>query len=252
LTPIFPGTISTPRLVLGLVSLYAIPAVLTLPGFTRLLDARRGAAVLVALFFGPLALTWFMLTTGLTPEFFGAAQRVQVHTHIALIVVAAVGATSIREHREFVGKALLVTLVVGAVMTMPLAFVHLDTATAPRTVHHSEFAAVSFASTTGTYASDHRLARVGPLYFGDEVTGITGPTRQWLQGGSPPACPTVVTDEWIRGAHFYPLPPVELAKSRLTQWRMNSNLVYAGGGAANVYVGLNSDAQQACKATAVN
>ena len=232
-TPVFPGTIVTPPVVLGLVVLYLLPAGLAVRGFAWIRERRSG--LVEALFFGPLALTWFMLTTALTPEFFGAAQRVQVHVHVALFVVAAAGATDVRANHETVGRILLGGLVLVALVTAPLAFIHLDTGSAPRTVHASEFAAVSFASSGGTYASDHRLARVGPLYYGDDVSGAVGPTRAWLRGGDPPSCLTVAQRSWTRGAHFYPLPPERPSEARLEQWLTHNNLVYSVDGTTQTY-----------------
>ena len=235
-TPIFPGTIETPVVVLGMVGLYLVPVGLAITGLDTLWSAERGSPLVVALLFGPLALTWFMLTTELTPAFFAAVLRTQVHMHIAIFGLAGVGAVALAQRRQPIGRVLLVGLVVASVLTAPLAFIHLDTATAPRTIHASEFEAVSFASTGGGYSTDQRLSRVGPLYYGDDVAAETGATHQWLRGGDPPSCLTVAQRAWTEGAHFYPLPSERLAENRLEHWVTRNNLVYSVGGTTDTYV----------------
>lgn len=234
--PVFPGTITTPPLVLGLVSLYVVPVALVVWGLPLLTGREGDAPAVAALLVGPLALVWFALSTTLTPQFFGAVMRVQVHAHVAVAVVAGVAAVSAAARRPRIGRGLVVLLVVATLLTAPFAFIHLDTATAPRTVHSSEFEAASFASTAGTYASDHRLSRVGPLYYGD-VSGVVAPTRAWFAGGDLPACLTLVQRSWTTdGAHFYPTPPQTLSPERLDRLTARNDLVYSVGGTTETYV----------------
>lgn len=245
--PVFPGTVETPPLVLGLVALYVVPAALFAWGLPAVAGFDGDAPAVVALAVGPIALVWFTLSTSLTPEFFGTVMRVQVHAHVAAFVLAAVVAVAIAAERPVVGRGLVLALVLATVLSAPFAFVHLDTATAPRTVHASEFRAASFASTAGTYASDHRLSRVGPLYYGDGVNGTVGPTRAWLAGGPPPDCPTLAQRAWTTdGAHFYPTPPLWLSESRFERWHQRGTLVYSVGGTTETYVVVPRNVSRGC------
>lgn len=235
-TPVFPGTIETPPLILGLVALYVVPVALFAWWLPTIVREQGDAAVAVALLLGPVALGWFTFSTSLTPEFFDAVLRVQVHAHIAAFVLAAAGAVSLASRRKPAGRVVVTALVVATVLSAPFAFVHIDTGTAPRTVHASEFDAVSFAVTGGQYAADHRLARVGSLYFDVPVSGSTGETYQWLGGGEPPDCLTLAQRTWTdAGAHFYPRPPRTLADARLDSYLASNSVVYSSGGVTETY-----------------
>lgn len=229
-TTVFPGTIRTPPLILGLVALYIVPVALFAWTLPRVVRVGGDTPAVVALVLGPIALVWFTFSTSLTPEFFGTVVRVQVHAHIAVFVLAAIGAVGITARGSTSRRAIVGVLVVATVLSAPFAFVHLDTATAPRTVHESEFAAVSFVSTTETYASDHRLSRMAPLYY-DRESGSLAPTRAWFEGAAPPACPTLAQRSWTTaGAHFYPAAPLTLTPSRYRSWKVTGDLVYAANG----------------------
>ena len=229
-TTVFPGTIRTPPLILGLVLLYVVPVGLFAWALPTVVRKGGDAPAVVSLVMGPIALGWFTFSTSLTPEFFGAVMRVQVHAHIAVFVLAAVGAVGIATRHSVSGQAVVGALVLATVFSAPFAFVHIDTATAPRTVHESEFAAVEFASSSGTYASDHRLSRVGPLYY-NRGNGTVAPTHAWLDGTAPPACPTLGQRLWTTdGAHFFPAAPKTLSPVRYRNWKATGNLVYSVNG----------------------
>lgn len=239
--PVFPGTIETPPLVLGLVALYVVPVAVVIWWVPEVVQQYGETRVVVALLLGPLLLGWFALTTTLTPEFFDTVLRVQVHAHIAAIVLAAGGVVTVASRRPATGRVLIGALVLATVLSAPFAFVHLDTGTAPRTVHESEFEAVAFASSGGLFASDHRLSRVGSLYFGVPISGATGQTYQWLGGGSSPDCLTVAQQSWTTdGAHFYPRSPKTISGSRLNEWLAQNSVVYTSGGVTETYAVLPS------------
>ncbi|WP_255150044.1 sodium:phosphate symporter [Halorarius halobius] len=245
--PVFPGTIETPPLILGLALLYVVPVALFAWGLPSVRRLGGDAPATVALLLAPVALVWFTLATSLTPEFFGTAMRVQVHAHVATFVLAAVVAVAIAADRPVAGRTLVAVLVVATLLSAPFAFVHIDTATAPRTVHASEFDAVSVAASSGGYASDHRLSRVGPLYYGGNVSGAVGPTRAWLAGGDPPDCLTLAQRSWtVEGAHFYPTPPLRLPPDRFDRWHERGNLVYSTGGTTETYLVVPPGESETC------
>jgi hypothetical protein len=241
--PLFPGTVRTPALVLALVVPFLLPVALVAWGLPAVL--RRGGDgpgrsgdgfVVVALLLGPLAMVWYGLTTSLTPDFFGMINRAQSFAHVAVFALAAVVAVEATVRRRRVGQVLVVGLALVAVVSVPLGFVHLDTGTAPRTVHESEFGAARVAGSGGNYTSEHRLARLWGLYYGAE-RGEIGSTRSWVGGGAPPGCPTLATEEWTRSAaHFYPSEPLRLPAERYDAWKTDGNLVYSADGYTDVSV----------------
>jgi hypothetical protein len=234
--PIFPGTVRTPQLVLAMVALFVVPVGMAAWGAAWLLRREGDGHLVVALLAGPLALVWFTLTTSLSPLFFDATMRAQSFAHFGVIALAAVVAVGVASRRRTAGRVLVVLLAVVAVLSVPLGFIHLDTATAPRTVHESEFSAATVAGTGGNYTSDHRLSWLWGLYHGEQ-RGSIGTTRTWLGGGPPPACPAVATEEWTRsGAHFYPTEPLRLTPERYHSWRTTGDLVYSADGYADVVV----------------
>lgn len=236
--PIFPGTVRTPPLVLALVALFAVPVGVAAWGTPWILRRGGDGHLVVALLAGPLALVWFTLTTSLSPVFFDATLRAQSFAHFGVFALAAVVAVGVATRHEMVGRVLVLSIVLVTVLSVPLGFVHLDTGTAPRTVHESEFGAITVAGSGGTYTSDHRLSRLWGLYYG-EARGSIGPTRTWLGGGPPPDCPTVATEAWTRsGAHFYPTEPSTLSSTRYSAWKTRRNLVYSADGYSEVVVGV--------------
>lgn len=246
--PVFPGTIETPPLVLGLVALYVVPIAVVIWWVPEAVHQHGETRVVVALLLGPLLLGWFALSTALTPEFFDTVLRVQVHAHIAAFVLAAGAAVTVASRRPAAGRVLVGLLVLATVLSVPFAFVHLDTGTAPRTVHDSEFGAVAFATTGGQFAADHRLSRVGSLYFGVPIKGATGKTYQWLEGGPSPDCLTVAQRSWTTdGAHFYPRSPQTIPSSRLNDWLAQNSVIYTTGGVTETYAVLpGSESRSGC------
>jgi hypothetical protein len=230
--PVYPGTIATPRFVLGPVALFALPVALAAVAVARVpVRGRPGdATVPVALLAGTVALSFLALTASLTPAFFDTVMRVQSFAHPGVVALAGVAAVAVGRPRT-AGRALAVALVVTALLTLPLAHVHLDTGTYPSTMLESEHAATGFAATRldGPFASDHRLGRLSAYAFGGG--GQLGPTRQWLRGGPPPACPTLAQRSWATsGAHLYPAPPATAPPDAFAGWRARNDVVYAAGG----------------------
>jgi hypothetical protein len=234
--PVFPGTLRTPPLVLGPVLLFVVPVALAAWGLPETFRQGGDGPAVIALVVGPLTLVWFTLSTSLTPRFFSAAMRAQSFAHFGVVALAAVVAVGASRRRPAVGRSLVLALALVAALSAPLGFVHLDTGTAPRTVHGSEFGATSVAGSGGSYASDHRLARLWGLYYGED-RGEIGPTRAWLAGGPPPGCPTVALEEWTHsGAHFYPAAPLRLSSDRYRSWQRRGHLVYSADGYTEVVI----------------
>ena len=239
--PIFPGTASTPVVILLPVLLFIIPVMLASRGLPLVTPNHTYGAVVVALLAAPVVQTYFSLTASLTPEFFGTVMRTQTFAHFSIFVLAALatarlvpsgessGQDTSRSYRSVVGTVATVVLVVSALLTAPVAFVDLDTASYPSTTTESEFAAASFAAThvRGQWTAADPLARVGVLYYHSQTSVSQVPVATWLSGGSPPTCPTLSRKAWTTtGAHLFPLAPETIDDTRYQNWLQQRNLVY--------------------------
>ena len=238
--PIFPGTVSTPLAVLVPVLLFVVPVVLAGRGLPLVAADRAEGAVIVALLAAPVIQTYFALTASLTPEFFGTVMRTQTFAHLPVVVLAALSAAGIaasatvprgrlRSLRRASRATVPAVLLVVALLTAPVAFVDLDTASYPSTTTESEFAAASFAAThvTDRWTAADPLSRVGRLYYPDESDVSQRPVYRWLTGGSPPTCPTLSREAWTTtGAHLFPFAPATIDETRYRTWLSRRDLVY--------------------------
>jgi hypothetical protein len=235
--PVFPGTIrSAPAVVAG-VALLAVPVAFA--GYaTDGLDARHETATLVtALLAAPVVIAFFALTASLTPDFFATVIRAQAFFHVPLYVLVGLATARIAWRgrgvtaRRSVRAGLLGALATTTLLTVPIAFVALDTLHYPGTTHESEFAAVEHAAThTSTrWTTDHVPMRVGGTTF-DATVGM-GPTRTWLRGGPPPACPMLSFQRWVTsGATFWPASPESIDDGRYEATLADRHLVYRSSG----------------------
>ncbi|MDS0295003.1 hypothetical protein [Halogeometricum luteum] len=248
--PIFPGTVSTPRLVLALVGLLAFVAVAAAPSLD-VLDEYRGATLLVALFAAPAVIIGFSLTASLTPEYFATAMRAQTFLHFPVLAVAAVTLVRVldsgRPSADGLKRALSVALAVLVVLTVvasaPLAYLNMDTASAPSTTLDSEYRGVAFlgAHTDRAWTGGHTLTRVGIYIFGSDAS--VGPAASWLTGGPSPTCPVVSQRSWTTtGAHLFPSSPQTVAQSTYEGWLDSRNVVYTANGLDPVVVSTPADA----------
>lgn len=233
-TPLFPGTVRSPPLVVAMVVVLVVPVVLAAGSLTSL---TRGTGLpLLALLAAPTVVVYYALTASLTPEFFDAVLRIQTYAHLTVLILAGVAVVALKERATWPvwwNERLAVgVLVVALLATVPLGFVNLDTASYPSTTFESEFDAAGFSAThvPGAFTTDHSLSRVAMHYYQDQ-RGTFVPTRVWLTGGPPPACPTLAQQSWTTtGAHLYPTQPETIQSKQFTRWRMRNHLVYATGG----------------------
>ncbi|WP_049902581.1 sodium:phosphate symporter [Halococcus agarilyticus] len=238
--PIFPGTATTPLVVLLPVLLFVVPVVLAGRGLPLVAADRTEGAVIVALLAAPVIQVYFALTASLTPEFFGTVMRTQTFAHFPVVVLAALSAAGIavgtkvtrqrgRSLRR-VGRTVVPTvLLVAALLTAPVAFVDLDTGSSPSTTTESEFAAASFAAThvTDRWTAADPLSRVGRQYYPRGPNVSRTPVYRWLTDGSPPTCPTLSREAWTTtGAHLFPLAPATIDETRYRDWLSRHDLVY--------------------------
>jgi len=246
--PVFPGTIPSPPAVVALVALLAVPAAFAGHGLFALDRRRETASVVTATLAAPLALVLFALTADLTPEFFATAIRGQAFLHVPVFVLVGLSAAAVAgrtgglARRRGVRAALLAALAVATLATAPLAFVALDTLEYPATTPESEFAAVGHASThtAGGWTTDHGPTRVGRTTFGADA-GV-GPTRTWLRGGPPPACPMLSFAGWTTdGATFWPAAPATTDRRRYRATLDGRNVVYAVDGRKAATLSLPRD-----------
>lgn len=243
-TPIFPGTASTPRIVLALVALLAFVTVAA-TGSLDLVGEGDGGTVLLALFLSPAVIIGFSLTASLTPEYFATALRAQTFLHFPVIAVASVTLARLLERggsgsvRRGLRVAVVVIVVVATVATAPLAFVNMDTGSVPSTTLSSEYESVSFVSTRypGTWTTDHSLSRVGAHSFDTNVTMT--PAASWLSGGPSPKCAVLSQRSWTTtGAHLFPSDPETVPPDVYASWTASRNVIYTASGLDPTIVSL--------------
>ncbi|NLV11575.1 sodium:phosphate symporter [Halomicrobium mukohataei] len=257
---VFPGMQTTPPALLVVVAAFAVPVVLALVGLPAVSWERRGSGVVVlALLVGPIVAVYFSLTAALTPEYFDTAIRGHVFVHIAIFVLAAVGVGTLAVRRvgtsddarskatetrgvasdggggldRTLSAVLAAVVLLSAVATLPVAFVHLDTLTGPAVTSQSQFAAASFAAqhTTQPWTTDDPLGRVATHTYPDGTANSQRAVTAWLQGGPPPGCPTLTQESWATsGAHLFPAPAERIAEPTLDRWRAHNDVVYATRG----------------------
>jgi hypothetical protein len=144
--------------------------------------------------------------------------------------VASDGGATLRRGTTVVLVALLL---VSALATLPVAFVHLDTLDAPAVTTESEFAAVTFTAqhATESWTTDHSLSRIGVHSYPDGANTSYQPVAAWLQGGAPPGCPTLAQDTWASsGAHLFPAPAERISPAAYEGWQAQNNVVYSTRG----------------------
>lgn len=245
-TPVFPGTIATPPVVLGMVLGFTVPVGFA-AGMAPALSADRSTGdLLLAVLAAPVVMTLYALTGSLTPDFFGAVMRIQTFGHLPVFVLAglAAGRISSRLYSEPglaarvpgirpIGTIAIGLLVVSAAVTAPLAYLDLDTVTYPSTVTTAEFQAATFAGThvDGAYATDTNQARIAHNYVDGTGTPVVAPTRAWLADGPPPGCPVLSRRGWTTtGAHLFPTSPQTIAPVSYDALLTQRHLVYASNG----------------------
>lgn len=244
IAPVFPGTVATRPLLIGVLLLYLLPLAAASASAPVLGEDRTGA-VLLALLAAPVVHVGFSLTAALTPEFFGTAMRTQTFAHLPVYALAAltVGSALAAPIRELpaalraapLRPALVVLLVASVLVTAPLAFVALDTLAFPSTTTQEEFAGATFAAThlDEPWATDHKRSRMAVHYYDAPVA--VGAVADWLRGGAAPGCPVLATADWTTtGAHLFPAAPETLDRATYDEYRRSNHLVYATAGRQRV------------------
>ena len=230
LTPVFPGTVTTPPtvgqlvLVIGVVSLIAV-------GGLDILSEYQGASLLTALFFAPATIIGFSLTASLTPEYFATAMRAQTFLHLPMLVVVAIALGKLLEtDRVLLARVCVAALFMLAAVSAPLAYLNMDTGSSPSTTLESEYDAVAFASTEWqrSWTGDHSITRVGGHQFN---SGDLGPTARWLTGGSSPQCAAISQRSWTTtGAHLFPSSPETVNRDSYHNWLAQRHVIYSNTG----------------------
>ncbi|MDS0221650.1 sodium:phosphate symporter [Haloarcula sp. S1AR25-5A] len=252
---VFPGTQTTPVGLLVLVAAFAVPVVFAVVGLPRASrDRRRIGPVVLALLLAPIVIVYFSLTASLTPEYYATALRGQTFVHLPVFVLAGIGVASVAYRRSptpdgglgtpgtpshRLATVLTVLIVVAAVVTMPIAFVNLDTFAFPTGATESQFAAATFTAdhVDEQWASDHPFHQIVDLYYPGATNGTYQPIARWLGGGPKPTCPTLTRASWgTTGAHLFPAGSEKTTPAALAEWRYEHDVVYDTRSLDSVYL----------------
>lgn len=239
-TAIFPGTIQSPPLVLGLLLFYAVPVTIAGVAVPHIRDYPPAGVVIAGLLAAPVVNVYFSLTATLTPDFFGTVLRTQTFAHLPVVVLAALAAASIgtgayfrrvpRTWRPAIRVGVAVLFVGALITTTPLVYINLDTGSAPSTTLQSEYATVLFVAerVEGPVATDQTFSHLGRVVGSQN---LPAPTRAWLRGGPSPVCPVVSQQSWTStGAHLFPAAPQTVPSARYERWLAERHVVYSNSG----------------------
>lgn len=237
--PIFPGTSPTPPLLLALVAPLMVLTIFAIWGLPIIVRSTHGLLVL-ALFIAPISFIGISLTAGLSPQYSNLVQRSQTFVHFGTIIIAVIGLFSLYDRTSdysqtistVIRVGLPITFILVAVITTPIAFVGLEALSYQGTTTEAEFSTATFASTaiTEPWTSDDHITRIQSNYYQSQHNRGAGPVYNWLQGSTPPTCPTVVQKSWTTvGAQLFPSPPKKLSEDTYVSWRSNNNVIYVSG-----------------------
>lgn len=237
--PVFPGTSSTPPLLLALVAPLMVFGVLTVWGLPVVIRLQEGWLVL-ALLAAPLAFVGLGLTSGLSPQYDILVRRSQTFVHLGVIIITVIAAFELCDcvygRSQPLGRVLKVglpiALILVAVVTIPIAFIGLEALSYQGTTTEAEFSTATFASATlpDPWTGDDHITRIERNYYGSAHNSGSEPVYNWLHGGDPPACPTVADHSWTTvGAQLYPAPPEQLSENTYMNWKENNNVIYTSG-----------------------
>lgn len=230
--PLFPATVTTSPLLLGIAVAYVPLALLALGGMNlyRLSEAPQKGLVL-ALFLAPLTVMLFALFRGLDP-----LSHVLLYRSIDFLdfgLALGIGTVLVHRMRER-RRVLLIVLTGGALLlTLPLAYQTEAVLQVQNTTYRYEVAAMARLSTLSGVQTDQRLGDVLGMVFGLPADR-TLPFR--LAGGEapPPGALLLLEANWVtRGAQVHPLPFLPVAPSAFESAVEDHHLLYHGGDVGN-------------------
>lgn len=225
---VFPGTATTPTLLLALTLPLAVPLLVAIDGLPRL-ASDRGLAMFAAIL-GPLALIGFALTAGRTPAYHDLFLRSTTFLHPGLLVAAAVGLAWLTQRRPAIGRGVAALAVVAILVSAPLPFAGLHAFPFEPVTEEDEFAAATFAAdrVEGGWATDEHLALVADNYRQSNATAF--PTTAWLRGDAPPPdCPTLARESWTTTGAPTAAESLTISRAEYERWIVTGDVVYASG-----------------------
>jgi len=242
--PVFPGMGTTPDAVVLLVVPLLIP--LTIGAWAVPLGDRSMPEwlALLALLGAGFAIAGMSFTATLTPEYYNTAYRVQTFLHLPIAVFVALGIGTLLDRmgrvvprqswRQGVSTVAVVGVVICMAISIPVAFAGLEYLPYKGVTTSGEFAAAEFSVTSlPEWTSDDHISRVSRYFSpGNSGTNTTlhrvAPVFDWIEGGPPPGCPTVVQSSWTTtGAQVFPQPPIVIDDGRLWKYMHANDRIYS-------------------------
>lgn len=230
---VFPGTSTTPTLLLFLTLPLAVPLLVAIYGLPRLASSR-GRAMFAAIF-GPLALVGFALSAGRTPAYHDLFLRSTTFLHPGLLVAAGVGLAWLVRHRPAIGRGVAVLAVIAILVSAPLPFAGLQAFPFEPVTEEDEFDAATFATerVERGWATDEHLALVANNYQRSNATSL--PTTAWLRGDAPPPdCPTLARSSWSTTGVPTTAEPLTISRTEYERWIVTGDVVYASGADSSI------------------
>ncbi|ODR79822.1 sodium/phosphate symporter [Haladaptatus sp. W1] len=235
-TPIFPGTATTDKLVFVYVLPIALVGIVAIHGIPRLVGAGLDGSTVFALLLGTLSIIGFALTGGLTVPYQDLAIRAQTFIHVPFAVLAGVGVILLtrRSTSRSIQAALIVVVLLCSVVSAPLAFSGLRATSAQPLVTQPEFETATFATTYADgWTSDGHMTRLAFKYYPKQTDANVSQLAvyEWLHGGKVPSCPVVSQQSWTTvGAQLFPSSPTKISPDSYATSSQTRNLVYSNSG----------------------
>lgn len=262
--PVFPGMGTTPDAVVLMVLPLVIP--LTIGAWAVPLGERSIPEwpALLALLGAGFAIAGMSFTATLTPEYYNTAYRAQTFLHLPIAVFVALGIgtllgriggiVSSPSWRQVLTTVTVVGVVVCTAISIPVAFAGLEYLPYKGVTTPGEFAAAEFAVTSlpEEWASDDHIWRIS-RYFHPQSEGRTTagghivPVFEWIEGGPPPGCPTVVQSSWTTtGAQVFPQQPIVIDEARLSKFLQSNDRIYSSSAPDPITVVRPSGPSKSC------
>lgn len=231
---LFPGTVLTSPLLLGVAFAYIPLALLALVGFNVYrLSGGLGKAVVLSLLLIPLTVLLFAFLRGLDPLSHTLVYRSFDFLDYGLAL--GVGTALFRKMSSARRAAVAAIVSTALIATLPMAYSTETLLQVQNTTYQYELSAVArlVKGGTTTVLTDQRLGDVMAMKAG--VSGDPSLPFKIVQGERlPPGSVMLLEEQWAsRGAQVHPLPFLPVGESLLGDLLRDNNLVYHSGDDAN-------------------
>lgn len=237
-TAVFPGTPSTPRLLLVALLPLVIPAGIMAWIAPKYADADTDATAVMALLAAVFAIIFLSLSASLAPQYLNTIYRTSTFLHFPVMLFVGIGVVELLR-RHVTARALRIAIVgvvlVSVMASIPIAFGGLSVLNYKGVTTTAELSASEFASRHASqqWVGDNHIVRIQPP---SGANGSESPVFNWHVGDNPPpSCLIVMQHSWVtQGAQFFPAPPEPVDRSTYRSTLHTRSVVYDSSSADRI------------------